>query len=101
MDDNKIFSVEPDNGDNELQDVAIGGVNNVVPVRKNSDSIQWDTCCSRTSKNFVVYIAQMSIAVVILSFASVLAVVEEDKTPWLNIVSFVLGVVFPSPSIGK
>jgi len=78
------------------------------PIDINGDrnigdgDVEWRACGSGTSKEFIVYITQMSIAIAVLGFAGTMAAIHpNERNQWLNIVSFILGVVFPSPSIGN
>ena len=60
----------------------------------------WNTCCSRTNPHFIKYCVQATVSTAVLIFSMAQLVNKEDNHEvYLPLISFVLGVFFPSPSI--
>jgi hypothetical protein len=71
-----------------------------IENRKLEES--WDICCSRTSSRCIKYSAQMGVALLILTFSMVqIFRGVDDREVYFSLVSFVIGLVFPHPTLGK
>ncbi len=66
------------------------------------DDRQWEFCCSHSSRECVKYISQMVIAGSILVFSFIqLSISDKDRDVYISLVSFIIGLVFPNPSLTK
>ena len=60
----------------------------------------WEFCCSRSSKECIKYSTQITIASIVLVFSLVMIGLDKDDDKvFLNLVSFVIGLIFPNPSL--
>jgi hypothetical protein len=64
------------------------------------DDKEWTICCSKSNKECIKYGTQITIASFVLIFsASQLALGSDDKEIYFSLISFVLGLIFPHPSL--
>ena len=64
---------------------------------------QWSGCCSKTDSHFLKYLVQVIISLIILIFSIVMIVIKngENCEVYFSIVSAILGIFSPSPSMTK
>ena len=76
--------------------------NERIKIENEQLKNEWEFCCSRSSRDAVKYMTQIGIASSILIFSFIrLSVTDDDKEIYYSLISFVLGVIFPSPSFAK
>ena len=62
---------------------------------------EWAICCSKSSSSCIRYTAQMSIATIVLSFSMIMIIINQGQESeiYFSLISFVLGLIFPHPSL--
>lgn len=66
------------------------------------NSKTWAICCSKSDREAVKYIIQMSLCLLLMVFCFVkLMVSDEDKEVYIGLLSFIIGVILPSPELKK
>ena len=64
--------------------------------------VQWNLCCSKSSKQFVMYLTQTVVLMSVLIFAiAMLASAQEgqNRDLYVSLLSSVLGIYLPAPQI--
>ena len=62
---------------------------------------EWSLCCSKSSPSGIKFVSQMTIASIILGFSLIqLAMKNDDKEIYISLISFIIGIIFPSPHLG-
>ena len=85
---NNAVSVEVANQDNE----------------QDNDEIIWKSCCLRSQRDAVVYFSVYAVIIIVLGFCFYQLIHLQDcnsQQQYLAIVSLVLGIILPQPSIRK
>ena len=63
---------------------------------------KWKLCCSKSDSQAIKYISQLIVCLLVMLFCFIkLTVTEDDKEIYISLLSFVLGVILPSPSYKK
>lgn len=72
----------------------------VIPA---DESIHWDTCCSKSSKGFVKFVVQLCICAFVLVFSAVMIILnpEDDNSIYFSLLSSILTLYIPAPSLSK
>ena len=68
----------------------------------NPDKVIWESSCHRINKGFVKFIACCLVSLIILSLSCyklIMSSPDEDKSIYISMISLVLGLFFPSPSL--
>lgn len=61
---------------------------------------EWNVCCSKSSKECIKYGSQMVVAVIVLAFSMIqIATTADEKEIYFSLISFILGVLFPHPTL--
>jgi len=61
---------------------------------------EWSLCCSKSSPSGIKYVAQLSVASSVLLFSFIqIANTEDSREIYFSLISFVLGLVFPHPTL--
>ncbi len=67
---------------------------------QKQDESEWSLCCSRSTPSAIKYISQLSVACSVLMFSFIqLATTNDSREIYFSLISFVLGLVFPHPTI--
>ena len=72
------------------------------PVPYDDDN-HWDSCCLRIDKRAVLFFTQFFISLIIIFFCIYQLVVLPDcdtKTPFMGLLTLVVGVHLPAPTMG-
>ena len=71
-----------------------------MDIEEQKEDEQWSVCCSKSSKEAIVYFSQMGVACSVLLFCFVqLASDNTDREIYVSLLSFVLGILFPNPQL--
>lgn len=70
-------------------------------VNHDPDNIQWDICCSKSSKAFIKYVVTVIMSVIILSFSiyMIASNPERDNSIYFSLVSSILTLYIPAPTL--
>ncbi len=69
---------------------------------RNQKDEQWTLCCSKSSKNFVLFMTQTAVLLSVLFFSiAMLATVENgvNRDLYVSLLSSVVGIYLPAPQI--
>ncbi len=79
--------------------------NNNIDVKDEpiDDAVEWDTCCSHSSREFVKYIITVSISMIVLIFCLFMIAVNpnDDNSIYFSLLSSIITLYVPSPQINK
>ena len=79
--------------------------NNNIDVKDEpiDDAVEWDTCCSHSSREFVKYIITVSISMIVLIFCLFMIAVNptDDNSIYFSLISGIISIYVPSPQINK
>jgi hypothetical protein len=69
----------------------------------DDEHIEWVTCCSKSSKGFVKFVVQLCICAFVLVFSAVMIILnpEEDNSIYFSLLSSILTLYIPAPSLTK
>jgi len=71
-------------------------------TERNQKDEQWTLCCSKSSKNFVLFMTQTAVLLSVLFFSiAMLATVENgvNRDLYVSLLSSVVGIYLPAPQI--
>lgn len=71
-------------------------------IEENPDKVIWESSCHRVNKGFVKFISCCLVSLIILSLSCYKLITlspEENKDIYISMISMVLGLFFPSPSL--
>jgi hypothetical protein len=73
------------------------------PVLVDDDHTEWDICCSKSSKAFIKYVSTVLMSVVVLIFCIIMVILhpDRDNSIYFSLISTVVGIYIPSPTIDK
>ena len=76
-------------------------VNNDDDVHE--DDVQWQICCSHSSKSFIKYVVTviMSIIVLVFSIYMIASNPENDNSIYFSLMSSIIGMYMPQPTLDK
>ncbi len=76
-------------------------VNNDDDVHE--DDVQWRICCSHSSKSFIKYVVTviMSIIVLVFSIYMIATNPENDNSIYFSLMSSIIGMYMPQPTLDK
>ena len=67
---------------------------------QRQEESEWSLCCSKSSPSGIKFVTQMSIACSVLLFSFIqLATSNDSREIYFSLISFVLGLVFPHPTL--
>lgn len=70
----------------------------IQPIEPEQD---WSVCCSKSSSHFIKYMVQVLVSVTILIFAIVnISLGKTDSVYW-SIITLIIGVFVPAPTLTK
>jgi len=77
--------------------------NKVIEVESHEDDVQWQICCSHSSKSFIKYVVTviMSIIVLVFSIYMIATNPENDNSIYFSLLSSILTLYIPAPSLDK
>ena len=69
-----------------------------VKIEKYKD--QWETCCSRSSRDVIKYFSQLGICSLVLIFCMVQLILKTDNTEvYFSLISSIISLYIPSPKL--
>ena len=74
----------------------------VNDVPDNGDGLEWHTCCSKSSVNFIKYIVTVIMSIIILLFCIIMIISSEpnaDNSIYFSLISSILTLYVPSPTL--
>lgn len=76
---------------------------NIVIVEQKDDNIEWDVCCSHSSKSFVKYLSTVVISIIVLIFSIIMVILnpERDNSIYFSLISAIVSIYIPPPQIDK
>ena len=72
-----------------------------VAVHDDDPNENWAICCSNSSAHFIKYMVQVVVSLTILTFAIVMIATGHDDPVWWSLLTLVIGIFIPSPSLSK
>ena len=79
--------------------------NKVIEVETESqeDDVQWQICCSHSSKSFIKYVVTvlMSIIVLVFSIYMIATNPENDNSIYFSLMASIIGMYMPAPTLDK
>jgi hypothetical protein len=77
--------------------------NNHIDIKDETENVEWDTCCSHSSREFVKYIITVSISMIVLIFCLFMIAVNpnDDNSIYFSLLSSIITLYVPSPQINK
>ena len=73
-----------------------------VPDTNPDDQLEWHTCCSKSSVNFIKYIVTVVMSIIILLFCIIMIIGSEDgadNSIYFSLISSILTLYVPSPTL--
>lgn len=72
-----------------------------IEINEHPDDVQWDICCSKSSKSFIKYVVTVIMSVIILSFSifMIASSPDRDNSIYFSLVSSILTLYIPSPTL--
>ena len=71
-----------------------------MDIEEQKTEKEWSICCSKSSAQGIRYISQLSVACSVLLFSFIqLATTDDSREIYFSLISFVLGLVFPHPTL--
>ena len=75
---------------------------NVNDVPNDGDGLEWHTCCSKSSVNFIKYIVTVIMSIIILLFCIIMILGSKegaDNSIYFSLISSILTLYVPSPTL--
>lgn len=75
-----------------------------VDIKNEDDEhIEWQICCSKSSKAFIKYLTTVCICMVVLIFSIIMVVTNPDKdnSIYFSLMSSIITLFIPAPTIEK
>lgn len=71
--------------------------------KKDDEHVEWTVCCSHSSKAFIKYVSTVMMSVIVLIFCITMVILhpERDNSIYFSLISTVVGIYIPSPTIDK
>lgn len=87
-----------------LQAVTMNDIENPQPLSNPyDDENHWDSCCLRIDKRALLFFSQLLISLIVIFFCIYQLVVSpncDSKTPFMGLLTLVVGVHLPQPTMG-
>lgn len=81
----------------------MSGDNKVDIKDDDEEHVEWQICCSKSSKAFIKYLTTVTICVIIMIFSIVMIYTnpENDNSIYFSMISSILVLFVPPPTIEK
>lgn len=65
------------------------------------DMVEWDICCSKSSKSFIKYLTTVSISIIVLIFCIVMIFKNPDanNSIYFSLISSIITLYIPAPTL--
>ena len=72
-----------------------------IDVKDEDDGVEWQLCCSRSSKSFIKYVTTVMMSVIILIFSIVMIYGNptENNSIYFSLISSILTLYVPAPTL--
>jgi len=72
-----------------------------TPQEIDDEKIQWNTCCSRSSKSFIKYAMTCTVSLIVLCFSMSMIVAnsDSDNSIYFSLISSIVALYIPSPHL--
>ena len=69
--------------------------------QEEDEKIEWNTCCSRSSKSFIKYAMTCTVSLIVLSFSMSMIVAnsDSDNSIYFSLISSIVALYIPSPHL--
>ena len=69
----------------------------------DDDHIEWNVCCSKSSKSFIKYVTTVMMSVIVLIFCIVMIFSnpDNDNSIYFSLMSSIIGMFMPQPTLDK
>lgn len=76
---------------------------NIIIVDQKDDLVEWEVCCSHSSKAFIKYLSILIISIIVLIFSIVMVILnsEKDNSIYFALISSIVSIYIPPPQIDK
>ena len=77
--------------------------NKVDIKHEDEEHVEWQICCSKSSKAFIKYLTTVTICVIVMIFSIVMIYTnpEKDNSIYFSMISSILTLFVPAPTIEK
>lgn len=88
----------------------ISSLQNTIEIKQptnlndnDDDHIEWDICCSKSSKAFIKYVSTVLMSVIVLIFCIVMVALNpnNDNTIYFSLISSIISLYINPPTIDK
>lgn len=98
----EIYPLSKKKMDQKLETSSTPSTTPADDAERNQKDEQWTLCCSKSSKNFVLFMTQTVVLLSVLFFSiAMLATVENgvNRDLYVSLLSSVVGIYLPAPQI--
>lgn len=84
-----------------MEDKNIEDKNIEVHSDTEEDDIQWQVCCSHSSKSFIKYVVTVIVSIIILCFSIFMIAVnpDNDNSIYFSLLSSIMVLYVPAPTL--
>ena len=79
---------------------------NIVDIKErhiDEENVQWQICCSHSSKSFIKYMVTVAISIIVLCFSIFMIAnnPENDNSIYFSLLSSIITLYIPAPTLDK
>ena len=69
----------------------------------DDDHVEWDICCSKSSKAFIKYVSTVMMSVIVLIFCIVMVALhpDSDNTIYFSLISSIISLYINPPTLDR
>jgi len=69
----------------------------------DEEQVQWQICCSKSSKSFIKYMVTVAISIIVLCFSIFMIAnnPENDNSIYFSLLSSIITLYIPAPTLDK